>query len=334
MVNEKPGTQLLGDRRAADQVAPLEDQGAQARLGQVAGVDQAVVAAADHDRVVRRVRRGWSWLMGGAVFLAGLNSGSRAVRAATVVVWWWSASSRRTRRARRGQVGADPAEADVALQDGGVHEAGGVADLGRRRRRTASTRRAAGARPSAAAGRRRGAAASQSAQSTTRPVVAQRDVPSTSSRRIASRPMNARSSSWTPRSIQPMPELLGRDPLVVGERQPAVVPLDVDRAAARPRCAASSAPPRRTAAGRAPRPASRTASRTSSGAVGGDGDLEAQVAGVAGARQGHRHRADLGWRVLEVGERVDLAASARRARHGSAAPARRASRSRRTRPRR
>ena len=52
-MNEKPGHQLLGDRGAADEVPPLEDQRAQPRLGEVAGVDQPVVAAADHDRVVR-----------------------------------------------------------------------------------------------------------------------------------------------------------------------------------------------------------------------------------------------------------------------------------------
>ena len=44
--------ELLGDRRAADEVAPLEDQRLQAGLGEVGAVDQAVVAAADDDRVV------------------------------------------------------------------------------------------------------------------------------------------------------------------------------------------------------------------------------------------------------------------------------------------
>ncbi len=46
------GAELLGDRRPADEVAPLEDQRAQARLGEVGPVDQPVVPAADDDRVV------------------------------------------------------------------------------------------------------------------------------------------------------------------------------------------------------------------------------------------------------------------------------------------
>ena len=46
------GTQLLGDGGAADEVAPLEDQGPQARLREVGAVDEAVVAAADDDGVV------------------------------------------------------------------------------------------------------------------------------------------------------------------------------------------------------------------------------------------------------------------------------------------
>ena len=64
-MNEKPGMQLLGDRRTADQVALLEHQRAQTRLGEVAGVDQPVVAAADHDGVVLvdcAVEPAWSWL--------------------------------------------------------------------------------------------------------------------------------------------------------------------------------------------------------------------------------------------------------------------------------
>ena len=46
------GAQLLGDGGAADEVAPLQDQGPQAGLGQVRSVDEAVVAAADDDGVV------------------------------------------------------------------------------------------------------------------------------------------------------------------------------------------------------------------------------------------------------------------------------------------
>ena len=52
VVNLKPGPQLLGDRRAADRSAAFEDQRAQPRLGEVRTVDESVVAATDHDRVV------------------------------------------------------------------------------------------------------------------------------------------------------------------------------------------------------------------------------------------------------------------------------------------
>ena len=44
--------ELLGDRRAADEVAPLEDERPQPGLGEVGAVGQAVVAATDDDRVV------------------------------------------------------------------------------------------------------------------------------------------------------------------------------------------------------------------------------------------------------------------------------------------
>ena len=44
--------ELLGDRRAADERAALEDQGLEPRFRQVGAVDEAVVAAADDDGVV------------------------------------------------------------------------------------------------------------------------------------------------------------------------------------------------------------------------------------------------------------------------------------------
>ncbi len=50
-------SELLGDRRPADDVAPLEDERPQAGLGEVGPVDEAVVAAADDDRVVAPVAR-------------------------------------------------------------------------------------------------------------------------------------------------------------------------------------------------------------------------------------------------------------------------------------
>ena len=57
VVNQKPGPELLGDRRAADEMASLEDERPQPGLGQVGAVGQAVVAAADDDRVVASGRR-------------------------------------------------------------------------------------------------------------------------------------------------------------------------------------------------------------------------------------------------------------------------------------
>jgi hypothetical protein len=75
------GAQLLGDRGAADQVALFEDEGPEPALGQVGAVDQAVVAAADDDRVVS-VGHGWvPFSM--AVFRGGLYRGRRATWAAT-----------------------------------------------------------------------------------------------------------------------------------------------------------------------------------------------------------------------------------------------------------
>ena len=43
---------LLGDRRAAEDVALFEDQGLHPGPGEIRGADEAVVAAADDDRVV------------------------------------------------------------------------------------------------------------------------------------------------------------------------------------------------------------------------------------------------------------------------------------------
>jgi hypothetical protein len=46
------GVELLGDRRAADHMAPFDHLNLEARTGQIAGAGQAVVAGADHDDVV------------------------------------------------------------------------------------------------------------------------------------------------------------------------------------------------------------------------------------------------------------------------------------------
>ena len=48
----KPGKHLLGHRRAADALAPLEHQHPLARAREIGRAHQAVVAAADDDRVV------------------------------------------------------------------------------------------------------------------------------------------------------------------------------------------------------------------------------------------------------------------------------------------
>ena len=49
--------ELLGDRRATDDVAPLEDQRPETALGEIGPVDEAVVTAADDDRVIGSVLR-------------------------------------------------------------------------------------------------------------------------------------------------------------------------------------------------------------------------------------------------------------------------------------
>ena len=50
----KAGVQLLGDCRPADDVASFPHPGAEAGLSQVSGVDQPVVAPADHNCVIAR----------------------------------------------------------------------------------------------------------------------------------------------------------------------------------------------------------------------------------------------------------------------------------------
>jgi hypothetical protein len=48
----KAGGEFLGDRRAADDLAPLQHQGLQARPGEVRPAHQAVVPGPDHDHVI------------------------------------------------------------------------------------------------------------------------------------------------------------------------------------------------------------------------------------------------------------------------------------------
>ena len=52
--NREPetGNDLFGDRRAAHDVPPLEDQYPAAGTSEVCGVNEAIVASADHDNVI------------------------------------------------------------------------------------------------------------------------------------------------------------------------------------------------------------------------------------------------------------------------------------------
>ena len=103
----KPGSQLLGDRGAADEVAALEDERLEAGLGQVGAVDQAVVAAADDDGVVASLlvlRHAMSGRLSRGV--EERAAGSR--RRATVSYWWLIVSSRLTLRPGLGEVGTAP----------------------------------------------------------------------------------------------------------------------------------------------------------------------------------------------------------------------------------
>ena len=81
------------------------------------------------------------------------------------------------------------------------------------------------------------------------------------------------------------------------------------------------------------RPASRIGVEYVDRVLGLDGDLEAEVAGVAGARQGDRCRADLGLGLPEERQRRRPRVPAHSARRGSADPGSRGCRSRRRRPR-
>ena len=54
--NLKPGKHLFGDGGAAEHVPPLEHEHLASRAGEVGGAGQAVVPAADDDRVVTHGR--------------------------------------------------------------------------------------------------------------------------------------------------------------------------------------------------------------------------------------------------------------------------------------
>src|ERR1700682_1600452 len=56
----KSGVEFFGHRRAANHRTTLENRNRQARLGQIAGADEPVVAAADDDGVEASAGRGHS----------------------------------------------------------------------------------------------------------------------------------------------------------------------------------------------------------------------------------------------------------------------------------
>ena len=211
--------QLLGDGGAADHRVLLEHQRAQAGLAEVRRVGEAVVAAADDDRVE----------VVHAFFLSGSKNGIFVVRDPHRGVVVGDGQLEPQVGALGGEVGPHPRDADVPLEHRRVDERRAVADLARRRRRAPSTRRAAGARTWAGTGRRRGTAGPSPPSRRRSPVVSQRDVPSTSSRRIASDPTKRREPSRTPRSIQPKPSSLGVTQSASLNASRAVLPLDVDQ---------------------------------------------------------------------------------------------------------
>ena len=138
------GSQLLGDRRAADEMPALEDERAQAGLGEVGAVGQAVVAATDDDRVVGPVRlrrswpavedrvaafSGWSSLACQAVLRSGLKQRRTGDDRIEVVVAVVDRHLELHPRARRRPVERHAGEGDVALEHRRVHLARGVAEL-------------------------------------------------------------------------------------------------------------------------------------------------------------------------------------------------------------
>jgi hypothetical protein len=96
-VNEKPGTSSSVIAAPPTTVPPLEDQRAQPRLGEVAALTRPLwpppttIASYSSLGPGNALGRGrvWGAVMGMAVFLAGLNKGSFAVRAGTVVLVWF-----------------------------------------------------------------------------------------------------------------------------------------------------------------------------------------------------------------------------------------------------
>ena len=139
---------FLGDGRATYQMPTLDDERLQSGLGQIRPIHEAVVPATDHDGVVVRVsragfgrapsRRSWrrpwrSWwsscsLMSGRLSswkVERVSGGPRPHVLVPVVHVHLQADL----GPRRRQLGSDSNQGDVALEDGRIHVARGIADL-------------------------------------------------------------------------------------------------------------------------------------------------------------------------------------------------------------
>ena len=137
------------------------------------------------------------------------------------------------------------------------------------------------------------------------PVVAHRDVPSSSSRRIASEPTNRRDPSRTPRSIQPKPSSLGvtvSASLIASRASCHSMSISASPASMRSVISASSPNGRMPW----PRPGLEHGVEHVDRAVLGHRQLEAEVTGVAGPAQRHRGVGHLHRHVVEVAERLRL----------------------------
>ena len=250
----------------------------------------------------------------------------------TVVLWWATASSSRSSVPAAAEVGAHPRDADVPLQDRRVDEARAVADLVAVVVERSSTRRAAGARTWAGTGRRRGRAG-PSPPSRRRcrwsPTATYRRAARAGSPRS---PTNRRDPSRTPRSIQPKPSSLGVTlSASLNASRASCHSMSISASPASMRSVISASSPN----GRMPwpRPGLEDGVEHVDRAVLGHGQLEAEVAGVAGPGQRHRGVGHLRRHVVEVAERLGLRHQGASARRATAAPGRRASRSPRSRPR-
>ena len=215
----------------------------------------------------------------------------------------------------------DPGDADVPLEHRRVHEARRVARPARRRRRTGTSPPGPACGPWAGSGRpRRGCGPSRASRRRC-PVVRKRDVFPASSRRIASRPMNARSSVVDALEHPAEAELVGRRAVGVGPGE-AAVDAKSTSSSSRPasiRVMYSACSPNGSTPN--PRVASQIASHAGQRVLGLDPDLVAEVAGVAGPRDRDLAAADLAAsRCPKYGRRLDAPARGPRGSAGRAGP--------------